>query len=67
MVVWKKIKTFLWNQLNIVLKKTTNKDIKSGDTSYLCFNPVKKYLTLYTKKFNTKEIEAPPKARTRGL
>ncbi|GAK73856.1 AAA family ATPase ['Chrysanthemum coronarium' phytoplasma] len=37
----------------------TNKEDQDGHTilniSYLHFNPVKQYLTLYTKKFNTKE------------
>ncbi|MBY7576988.1 hypothetical protein K6L59_02220, partial [Candidatus Phytoplasma sp. Tabriz.2] len=32
---------------------------------YLHFNPVKQYLTLYTKKFNTKNDEESPKPRTR--
>ncbi|GLH60820.1 AAA family ATPase [Paulownia witches'-broom phytoplasma] len=37
----------------------TNKEDQDGHTilniSYLHFNPVKQYITLYTKKFNTKE------------
>ncbi|GLH61502.1 hypothetical protein [Rhus yellows phytoplasma] len=33
---------------------------------YLHFNPVKKYITLYTKKFNIKETEKSLKPRTRG-
>lgn len=33
---------------------------------YLHFNPVKKYLTLYTKKFNVKPVEEKPKLRTIG-
>ncbi|WEX19758.1 MAG: hypothetical protein QS2022_5160 [Candidatus Phytoplasma asteris] len=48
----------------------TNKEDQDGHTilniSYLHFNPVKQYLTLYTKKFNTKETEKSLKPRKRG-
>ncbi|AGL90916.1 OmpH family outer membrane protein [Candidatus Phytoplasma australiense] len=33
---------------------------------YLHFNPKQNYITLYTKKFNTKENEESPKTRLRG-
>ncbi|WP_041639806.1 hypothetical protein [Aster yellows witches'-broom phytoplasma] len=49
----------------------TNKEDQDGHTilnvCYLHFNPVKKYLTLYTKKFNIKPPEQNPKSRSRSI
>ncbi|MFU7562642.1 hypothetical protein ACMBCQ_01925 [Candidatus Phytoplasma citri] len=44
----------------------SNPELNAKKIYYIQFNPVKKYLTLYTKKFNTKNDEESSNQRTRG-
>ncbi|GAK73767.1 hypothetical protein ['Chrysanthemum coronarium' phytoplasma] len=60
-------KDFFMDEVNCPTNKKDEDNHVICKTYYLHFNPVKQYLTLYTKKFNIKSPEEKTKSRSRSI